>query len=170
MNWKFLITGKFYATGLVSFDENRNRFNDIRNIGTQYIPAIFNMKKMLKIEGDAGLLNNVSDNTLINDILLYQFDNAIAYLLPSDRNFLIAKFNAAYSKLKQLSDSTPSDGFVIVSPQKTYADYKDNNLFVYIVSSLGPDKFYFADEVETRQLAVDPATYVYYIFNGVTPK
>lgn len=170
MNWKSLITGKFYATGMVTFDVTKNKFNDTRSIGNQFLPAMFNMKKMLKIEGDAELLNNVANDALVNNLLLIQFDTAMSFLLPSERNFLIAKFDAAYARLKKLSNSEPTDGFVIVSPAKTYADYKNNNLFVYVVSNLGNDKFYFANEVETRQLAVDPAVYIYYIFNGVTAK
>jgi hypothetical protein len=119
---------------------------------------MYNLKRLLNIGGDA---------EPINGFLLHQFDAAVSLVMSAERNFLLDKFKTAVERLQSLSNNTPTDGFVIVSPVNTFVDFGNTNLFVYAVSDNDQDCYYFSNKVKSRSLN-DNSNYIYYVFNGVT--
>jgi hypothetical protein len=158
MNWNRLLDSKFHAAGLVKFDDASQQFKDVRDIGLPHVPAMYNLKRLLNIGGDA---------EPINGFLLHQFDAAVSLVMSAERNFLLDKFKTAVERLQSLSNNTPTDGFVIVSPVNTFVDFGNTNLFVYAVSDNDQDCYYFSNKVKSRSLN-DNSNYIYYVFNGVT--
>jgi hypothetical protein len=158
MDWKRLLDSKFYAAGLITFDDASQQFKDTRDIGLNHVPAMYNLKRLLNIGGDA---------EPINGFLLHQFDAAVSLVMSAERNFLLDKFKTAVERLQSLSNNTPTDGFVIVSPVNTFVDFGNTNLFVYAVSDNDQDCYYFSNKVKSRSLN-DNSNYIYYVFNGVT--
>ena len=158
MNWNRLLDSKFYAAGLVKFDDASQQFKDVRDIGLPHVPAMYNLKRLLNINSNA---------EPINGLLLHQFDAAVSLMLSAERNFLLYKFKLAVEQLKFLSSNMPTDGFVIVSPSDTIVDFGNTNLFVYAVSDNNQDCYYFSNKVTSR-LPNDNSNYIYYIFSGVT--
>jgi hypothetical protein len=158
MDWKRLLDSKFYPAGLIKFDDASDQFKDARDIGLNHVPAMYNLKRLLNISGDA---------RPIDGFLLHQFDAAVSLVLANERNFLLDKFKAAVTQLKLSSSNTPTDGFVIVSPANTSVDFVGTNLFVYVVSDNDQDCYYFSNKVKNR-LPDDTCNYIYYIFTGVT--
>jgi len=158
MDWKLITDGRFYTFGLVRYNKENQQFSDSRIIGLNEVPATYSLKHLLKI--------NSFDNGTDTDALLLEFDAAVAYLLTEERNFLLGKFNLAKDTLKKLSNSTPTNGFVVVSPEGTVVNRKQESQFVYVVKQGSEDSYYFSNEVRAKDDA--KCSYVYYIFNGVT--
>jgi hypothetical protein len=157
MDWKLITNSKFFASGLVRFDDASKQFKDARDIGL-VTPAIYSLK---------GLLNIASDAEFTNNSLILEFDAAVAFALSAERNFLLDKFNQAYSKLKELSQSNPTNGLVMIAPAGTVAEYASEAQFVYAVKQDSDDSFYFSNRIQDKDDA--GCSYIYYIFNGVTP-
>ena len=169
MNWKLLETGKFYLAGSLTFSKEKQKFERLAEIS-----AMFNLKSLLNIEGDA---------ETVNDLLMFPLKNVLLLLPNTEQQFLLDKFQDAYSRLKELSDSEPTNGYIIISPHMTCADYHADNLFVYVVSNFDDDEYYFANKViekknveffhgdrNLRYANTEGCTCIYYVFNGVNPK
>jgi len=158
MDWKRLLDSKFYAAGLITFDDASQQFKDTRDIGLNHVPAMYNLKRLLNISGDA---------EPINGFLLHQFDAAVSLMMSAERNFLLDKFQTAVEQLQSLSNNTPTDGLVVVSPVNTFVDFGNSNLFVYAVSDNNQDSYYFSNKVKSR-LPDDNSNYIYFVFSGVS--
>ncbi len=158
MDWKRLLDSKFYAAGLITFDDASQQFKDTRDIGLNHVPAMYNLKRLLNISGDA---------EPINGFLLHQFDAAVSLMMSAERNFLLDKFKTAVEQLQLLSSNTPTNGYVIVSPKDTFVDFAGTNLFVYTVSDHDQDCYYFSNKVKSR-LPNDNSNCIHYVFSGVT--
>ena len=157
MDWKLITNSKFYASGLVRYDSTSNQFKDARDIGL-VTPAIYSLKSLLNIDSDAEFIDNS---------LVLQFDAAVAFALSAERNFLLDKFGQAYNKLKELSQSNPTNGLAMIAPAGTVAEYASESQFVYAVKQDSDDLFYFSNRIQDKDDA--GCSYIYYIFNGVTP-
>jgi hypothetical protein len=169
MNWNLLENSKFYFAGSLTWIESLKRFR--YEVETS---AMFSLKSLLNIDEDAGVVNN---------LLLFQFEVALPLLPKEEQNFLLTKFQEAYKKVKELSATDPTDGYVIFSPDVSYVDYHADNLFVYVVSNFDNDEYYFANKViekknleffhgerRLRYINSTGQSCIYYVFNGVKPK
>ena len=155
MDWNLLTNSKFFASGLVRYDSASNQFKDARDMGL-VTPAIYSLKSLLNIDSDAKFIDNS---------LMLQFDAAVAFALSAERNFLLDKFSQAYNKLKELSVSNPTNGLVMITTQGVVAEHSCESQFVYAVKQDGDDSFYFSNEIKANT----DYSYIYYIFDGVTP-
>jgi hypothetical protein len=155
MDWNLVTNSKFFASGLVRYDNTSNQFKDARDIGS-VTPAIYSLKSLININSDAEFIDNS---------LVLQFDAAVAFALSAERNFLLDKFSQAYSKLKELSNSNPTNGLVMIATQGVVAKHYSESQFVYTVKQDSDDSFYFSNEIKANA----DCSYIYYIFDGVTP-
>jgi hypothetical protein len=169
MDWKLLETGKFYLAGSLTFSEVEQRFKRLIESA-----AMFNLKSLLHVDEDADT---------VYDLLMFSLETVLPLLPDNEQKFLLDKFQDAVKCLKELSDSEPTNGYVIISPHMTYADYHADNLFVYVVSNFDDDEYYFANKViekknveflhgdrNLRYADTAGCTCIYYVFNGVFPK